>query len=69
MRLRERFGSVPAFLISGDTAPDRLREATQRGFKLLHKPVAPIRLRALVNQLLTARATSPAPRGRTRAKV
>jgi CheY-like chemotaxis protein len=52
-QLRERFDrTIPALLISGDTAPDRLREADQAGFRLLHKPVAPMRLRALVNQLL-----------------
>ncbi len=43
-RLRNRFGpSVPAFLMSGDTAPERRREAGAGGFALLHKPVPPIR--------------------------
>ena len=45
----------PAFLISGDTAPERLREANNRGYHLLHKPVPPIRLRAMLNQLLRSR--------------
>lgn len=31
---------VPALLISGDTAPERLREATEAGITLLHKPVS-----------------------------
>jgi GAF domain-containing protein/anti-sigma regulatory factor (Ser/Thr protein kinase) len=53
IRLRERFGSnVPAFLISGDTAPERLRDASEQGFHLLHKPVPPMQLRAMLNQLL-----------------
>src|SRR5258708_30860103 len=43
---------VPAFLISGDTAPERLREARASGYYLLHKPVLPITLRATISQLL-----------------
>ena len=30
---------VPAMIITGDTSPARLREATASGFPLLHKPV------------------------------
>ncbi|TWO72524.1 response regulator [Caenimonas sedimenti] len=33
--------AIPALLITGDTAPDRLREAAASGVPLLHKPVAP----------------------------
>jgi signal transduction histidine kinase/CheY-like chemotaxis protein len=55
-RLRDRFGrSVPAFLISGDTSPECLREASASGFQLLHKPVPPMKLRLIVNQLLRGR--------------
>jgi CheY-like chemotaxis protein/anti-sigma regulatory factor (Ser/Thr protein kinase) len=43
-RLRERLGNVPALLVSGDTAPERLREAQSSGLPLLHKPVAPEKL-------------------------
>jgi CheY-like chemotaxis protein len=43
---------IPAFLISGDTAPERLREAQESGHHLLHKPVGPMKLRAMVSQLL-----------------
>jgi signal transduction histidine kinase/CheY-like chemotaxis protein len=43
---------VPAFLISGDTAPEPLREARSKGYYMLHKPVEPIKLRATVNRLL-----------------
>ena len=54
-RLHVAVGStIPAFLISGDTAPERLRDASENGFHLLHKPVPPMRLRAVVNQLLNA---------------
>jgi CheY-like chemotaxis protein/anti-sigma regulatory factor (Ser/Thr protein kinase) len=41
--------SLPALLITGDTAPDRLREAQASGIPLLHKPVLPSHLyRSLV---------------------
>jgi len=52
-QLRRAFGTtIPAFLISGDTAPERLREAAASGFHLLHKPVQPNALRAMVSQFL-----------------
>ena len=38
--------------MSGDTGPERLREAQESGHHLLHKPVRPMRLRAMVNQML-----------------
>jgi len=37
--LRARVGEVPALLVTGDTAPERLREAAASGLPLLHKPV------------------------------
>jgi CheY-like chemotaxis protein len=43
---------VPAVLVTGDTAPDRLYEARSSGLELLHKPVRPARLRALLADLL-----------------
>jgi CheY-like chemotaxis protein len=43
---------IPAFLISGDAAPDRLHEARARGYHVLHKPVDPKKLRALVSDVL-----------------
>jgi len=52
-RLRTQFGAaIPAFLISGDTAPERLRETLASGYHLLHKPVQPMALRAIVTQLV-----------------
>ena len=42
---------VPAVLISGDTAPERLREAKASGYRLLHKPVQPAKLRAVLSHL------------------
>jgi signal transduction histidine kinase len=69
-RLRRAWGAqIPAFLISGDTAPERLREASASGYYLLHKPVLPITLRSVVSQLLKAgqgegaRSDPTTPRG------
>jgi CheY-like chemotaxis protein/anti-sigma regulatory factor (Ser/Thr protein kinase) len=44
-RLRARLGNVPALLLSGDTAPERLREAQSSGLRLLHKPLSADRLK------------------------
>lgn len=41
-------GRVPGFLLTGDTGPDRLREAAASGFEVLHKPIQPDRLRQMV---------------------
>ena len=62
-RLREALGaSVPAFLISGDTAPERLREASAGGYHLLQKPVSPMTLRTTLNRLLkSSEARAPTP--------
>ncbi len=43
---------VPAILITGDTAPERLREAQAGGHQLLHKPVSAARMRSLASHLL-----------------
>ncbi len=37
--IRELYPDIPAILISGDTAPERLREAEDANIPLLHKPV------------------------------
>jgi CheY-like chemotaxis protein len=47
---------IPAMLITGDTAPDRLKEAQESGFVLLHKPVANSRLRAAIGHVMRAQA-------------
>jgi signal transduction histidine kinase len=48
-------GPTPALLISGDTAPDRLQEATRAGIKLLHKPVSLPVLQAELARVLDER--------------
>ena len=49
---------LPAAIVTGDTAPERLREANQAGHPLLHKPVKPQRLMATVRELLAASAAA-----------
>jgi signal transduction histidine kinase/ActR/RegA family two-component response regulator len=51
-RITEAVGRTPAVLISGDTAPDRLQEATRAGIKLLHKPVSLPTLQAELGRIL-----------------
>ena len=51
-RLREEFNAqVPALLITGDTGMEQLREAEESGLHVLHKPLNPARLRALIANL------------------
>jgi CheY-like chemotaxis protein len=59
-RLRAHTGvDLPAALITGDTAPERIREAKDSSVPLLYKPVQPARLRALLEYLLSGRTISP----------
>ena len=44
--------NIPAIIITGDTAPNRIKEAKESGFQLLHKPVSGGKLRALLNSIL-----------------
>jgi CheY-like chemotaxis protein len=54
-RLRSEYNDdIPGMLITGDTAPDRLKEAQASGFLLLHKPVPNARLRAAILHLTQA---------------
>jgi signal transduction histidine kinase/integral membrane sensor domain MASE1/AmiR/NasT family two-component response regulator len=55
-RIDGAFGtSIPTILISGDTVPERLRDARDKGYILLHKPVDPMRLRAVMHQFFKDR--------------
>ena len=52
--LRSEFNfDIPALLITGDTAPDRLQEAQLSGLALLHKPVTETALRKALVALLS----------------
>jgi two-component system, sensor histidine kinase len=48
--LRAKLGdSIPAVLISGDTATEQLRKVSAAGLTMMHKPLKAVRLRALLN--------------------
>ncbi|EYS97411.1 transcriptional regulator [Cupriavidus sp. SK-4] len=56
--IRQRLGRhVPAIIITGDTAADRLRTAHASGTALLHKPVVSQELQAAIDALLRNPAT------------
>jgi two-component system, sensor histidine kinase len=48
---RELASLLPALIITGDTAAERLREAQGSGYQLVHKPVQPAMLRAFLRNL------------------
>jgi CheY-like chemotaxis protein len=50
-RLRKTF-QIPAIIITGDTAAERLREAHACGYHVLYKPVSPRPLRAMLKRVL-----------------
>jgi len=52
---------APVLIISGDISPDQLRAIQATGFTLLHKPVAPAKLRAAVGNLIRERVESRRP--------
>jgi signal transduction histidine kinase len=55
--LRAEFGSaIPALIITGDTDPERLREAQASGNALMHKPVQPAKLRAYLRSVQRRKA-------------
>jgi len=55
-RMRELWGAdLPAVVLTGDTASETLHEIHGSGAMLLHKPIAPIRLRAMVYFVLTGK--------------
>lgn len=60
--LRARFGdALPMVMVTGDTAPERLREVQGLGFPVLHKPLNPMRLGATLRALLPQEPGQAAP--------
>ena len=58
-QLRSDFNdALPAILVTGDTAPDRLRDVAASGLGLLHKPVSEAALRLAIGRALGASAPS-----------
>jgi len=50
---------IPSIIITGDTAPERLREAEASGLSILHKPVQPPALREILRETLERPASAP----------
>ncbi len=51
--LRQTFGAhIPAVLITGDTAPETIQAIAASGLAVLHKPLRPAKLRAMLSHLL-----------------
>ena len=66
-QIRERYClDIPGVLVSGDTGPDLLREAKDRGLHILHKPVRPAKLRALIDHLINTVPAAAPPVGNSR---
>jgi PAS domain S-box-containing protein len=54
--IRRRLGrKVPGLILTGDTEPARLAEASASGFELLYKPIEAERLREAIERLLAGR--------------
>lgn len=49
-KIREHYGiEIPALIVSGDIAQDRLQQIKNDGLEMLHKPLKPARLRSFLN--------------------
>lgn len=52
--LEQKFRSnIAGIILTGDTSPERLREAEAHGYHLLHKPASPQQLRAALERVLS----------------
>lgn len=55
--LKEHLGRVvPGIIITGDTGPERIRQANESGNLLLHKPINPAQLRMAIDHALKIKA-------------
>ena len=58
--MQQLFGQdIPAIVVTGDTAPDTILRITRAGFPLLHKPLRPAKLRALLTHLIQQSRNRP----------
>lgn len=56
--IREEFNwEIPSILVTGDTDPERLKQATQASVELIHKPVEPETLRQILSRFIPAKNT------------
>jgi signal transduction histidine kinase/ActR/RegA family two-component response regulator len=61
--VRKRFGcDIPAVLVSGESAAEKLARITASGVPLLHKPLPPARLRSMLAYLVVSRSPQTHPR-------
>ena len=68
-RIRAEYNeTIPAILITGDTAPDRLAEAKASGLLLMHKPVSNGKLRAAIVNLTAVEKSRSVEAGLAAAK-
>lgn len=59
-QVRDRMGwHVPGIIVTGDTGPERLREAHAAHALLLHKPVPALQLKQALRQCLTEPQPEP----------
>jgi len=58
--IRKLYPGLPAILITGDTAPDRLREAAAADLRLMHKPVSDIELSLAISEACQRRESNHA---------
>ena len=50
--LRNQYHSdIPAIIITGDIAPETLRDVTEQGLQILHKPVSPVKFRTFLRTI------------------
>jgi signal transduction histidine kinase/CheY-like chemotaxis protein len=52
--IHQVWGMTAVALLTGDTSPDRLIDATNSGYPLLHKPISPLRLKETLCRILAA---------------
>ncbi|CBS88809.1 hybrid sensor histidine kinase/response regulator [Azospirillum lipoferum] len=58
-KVGERLGrAVPGLILTGDTAPERIRDAVATGCRLLHKPVTPDDLHDAIAATLSERSSA-----------
>jgi signal transduction histidine kinase/CheY-like chemotaxis protein len=59
-QFRKEFGKeLPVLVLTGDTAIDTVQRITEAGFRMMHKPVRPARLRAALAHLLDKESALP----------
>jgi CheY-like chemotaxis protein len=58
-RLRLQYGPFPVLIITGESASEALRQANERGYTLLQKPIAPEVLRRAIAAAIHAPIAIP----------